>query len=125
MLLKSKSHIFVPDKVAYACESVRTNAEVLADLCHNLNYQHVLIKASDKQGRAIYHTNVFMSITTKLAVICLDALDQHDRSRIVERMEESGRKIVDISHEQVENFAGNCYEVVGEDGRRKLIISTR
>ena len=104
---------------------MRTNAEVLADLCDHLNYDHVLMKASDKQGRAIYHTNVFMSITTKLAVICLDALDQHDRSRIVERMEESGRKIVDISHEQVENFAGNCYEVVGEDGRRKLIISTR
>ena len=104
---------------------MRTNAEVLADLCDNLNYEHVLMKASDKQGRPIYHTNVFMSITTKLAVICLDALDQHDRSRIVERMEESGRKIVDLSHEQVENFAGNCYEVLGEDGRRKLIISTR
>ena len=44
---------------------------------------------------------------------------------VFERMEESGRKIVDISHEQVENFAGNCYEVLGEDGRRKLIISTR
>ena len=35
------------------------------------------------------------------------------------------RKIIELSRSQVENFAGNCYEVVGEDGRDKFIISTR
>ena len=41
------------------------------------------------------------------------------------RMEKSGRKVVNISQEQVDSLAGNCYEVVGEDGRMKIIISTR
>ena len=41
------------------------------------------------------------------------------------RMEKSGRKVVNISQEQVDSLAGNCYEVIGEDGRSKIIISTR
>ena len=35
------------------------------------------------------------------------------------------RKIIEISQSQVESFAGNCYEVRGEDGRDKFIISSR
>ena len=35
------------------------------------------------------------------------------------------RKIIEISQSQVENFAGNCYEVEGQDGRDKFIISAR
>ena len=40
-------------------------------------------------------------------------------------MTKSGRGIVTISQDQVDNLAGNCYEVIGEDGRSKIIISTR
>ena len=111
--------------MAYACESVRTHPEVLKDLCAKLKFEPFLIKASDKDGRPIYHTNVFMSITSKLCVICLEALDTEDRQRVVDRMEQSGRKIVKITQQQVESLAGNCYEVMGTDGNPKLIISTR
>ena len=41
------------------------------------------------------------------------------------RITKSGRMIVTISQDQVDNLAGNCYEVMGEDGRSKIILSTR
>ena len=44
---------------------------------------------------------------------------------IQSRMAKSGRGIVTISQDQVDNLAGNCYEVIGEDRRSKIIISTR
>ena len=44
---------------------------------------------------------------------------------IQSRMTKSGRRIVIISQDQVDNLAGNCYEVIGEDRRSKIIISTR
>ena len=44
---------------------------------------------------------------------------------IQSRMTKSGRRIVTISQDQVDNLAGNCYEVIGEDGSSKIIISTR
>ena len=37
-------------KVAYACESVRTNADVLCSLCSQINYEPVIMQANDKQG---------------------------------------------------------------------------
>ena len=33
--------------------------------------------------------------------------------------------MITVTQEQVDSLAANCYEVVGMDGRRKLIISTR
>jgi len=98
-------------RVAYACESVRTNNKVLTELCEKLNFEKFLMEASDKQGRPIYHTNVFMSITSTLAVVCLDALKEDVRQKLVNKFQESGKKIVNISQNQVENLAGNCYEV--------------
>jgi len=112
-------------RVAYACESVRTNNKVLTELCKKLNFEKFLMEASDKQGRPIYHTNVFMSITSTLAVVCLDALKEDVRQKLVNKFQESGKKIVNISQNQVENLAGNCYEVIGQDGKNKLVISTR
>jgi len=112
-------------RVAYACESVRTNDKVLTELCNKLNFEKFLMEASDKQGRPIYHTNVFLSVTSTLAVVCLDALNENIRHKLVKKFEECGKKIVDISQNQVENLAGNCYEVIGLDGKNKLVISTR
>ena len=33
--------------------------------------------------------------------------------------------MITVTQQQVDSLAANCFEVVGEDGRRKLIISTR
>ena len=76
-------------------------------------------------GRPIYHTNVFMAITRKLAIICLEAVREEERPGLERELRSGGRKIINLSRSQVENLAGNCYEVVGEDGRDKFIISTR
>jgi len=113
-------------KVAYACESVRTNAEVLKNLCSKINYEPLIMQANDKQGRPIYHTNVFMSLTTRLAIICMEAVQGEDmRLHLEARLTNTGRRIVNISQDQVESLAGNCYEVMGEDNKLKLVISTR
>ena len=66
-----------------------------------------------------------MAVTRKLAVICLEAVSEEDRPGLERDLRTEGREIVDLSRSQVENLAGNCYEVVGEDGRDKFIISTR
>ena len=42
--------IYLSGKVAYACESVRTNAEVLKNLCSKIDYEPLIMQANDKQG---------------------------------------------------------------------------
>jgi len=113
-------------RVAYACSSVRTDADVLDRLCSEIGYTRVLVEAADSQGRPIYHTNVFMSIAQDFVVICMDAVKKdEDRKKMEDSFNKSGKKVITVTQEQVDSLAANCYEVVGEDGRRKLIISTR
>lgn len=112
-------------KVAYACQSVRTNAEVLEDLCKQIGYEPFLLTATDKHGRPIYHTNVILSLTSRLAILCSEAVEAGQRSRLEARLVSGGRGLVRVSRQQVDCLAANCYEVRGRDGRMKLVISTR
>ena len=67
-----------------------------------------------------------MSLTTRLAIICMEAVQGEDmRLHLEARLTNTGRRIVNISQDQVESLAGNCYEVMGEDNKLKLVISTR
>ena len=56
----------------------------------------------------------------------MEAVQGEDmRLHLEARLTNTGRRIVNISQDQVESLAGNCYEVMGEDNKLKLVISTR
>merc|ERR1719427_1210285 len=113
-------------RLAYACTSVRTDTEVLDMLCKEIGYSRILVEASDSQGRPIYHTNVFMSIAKDFVVICLDALQKtKDREKMVNSFKKNGKEVINVTQRQVDSLAANCLEVVAQDGRRKLIMSTK
>jgi hypothetical protein len=98
-------------RVAYACRSPRTHAEVAAQWARELGYDLEMFAASDESGTPIYHTNVALHIGTRVAVVALDAIDELDRARIAARIENSGRGIVAIDHAEMRAFGGNMLEV--------------
>ena len=61
-------------RVAYACLSPRTNADVLAELCDELGYEPFAFDATDGEGVAVYHTNVLLSIGRRSAIVCAEAV---------------------------------------------------
>lgn len=61
----------------------------------------MLFDACDGTGRQIYHTNVMMSIGSGWAVVCRDAIVQNDRARVLQALSEGGRRVVELSLEQV------------------------
>ena len=62
----------------------------------------MLFDACDGTGRHIYHTNVMMSIGSGWAVVCRDAIVHNDRARVMEALSEGGRRVVELSLEQVD-----------------------
>lgn len=102
-------------RVAYACRSPRTHEEVAAEWAREMGYDLELFSASDQTGTPIYHTNVLMHVGTRAAVVALDAIDEKDRARIGARLENSGRDIVAIDHDEMSSFAGNMLEVGSRD----------
>ncbi|WP_159598314.1 citrulline utilization hydrolase CtlX [Starkeya nomas] len=113
------------ERVAYAARSNRSNEVALERFCTHFNFEPVVFDAVDAQGRAIYHTNVLMCIGTEFCLIGLDTIrDAARRAEIATRLADTGRAVVDLSHEQICDFAGNAMELHGRNGRI-LALSSR
>jgi hypothetical protein len=108
-------------RTAYACRSPRTHDNVLEELGRTLGYEMMPFAAHDTAGRAVYHTNVMLSVGTRFAVVCVAAIgDERERRRVRTRLAESGREIVELTLQQLHAFAGNLLEL---DGARGPVIA--
>jgi len=114
------------NRVAYACLSSRTNREVLDEWAEDLGYRVVAFSAEDHNGKAIYHTNVMMCVGSDYAVVCSEAIaDSEERDAVRRSLEASGHRLIEITLEQMNAFAGNMLEVRGAGGELLLTMSRR
>ncbi len=115
-----------PYELAYACLSPRTCPTALYDFCDAMGYQPVLFNASDAEGNEIYHTNVMMCVADQYAIICLETIrDTVQKQMLVSRLTETGKEIIGISLEQMNQFAGNMLQLENKAGEQLLVMSTR
>lgn len=103
-------------RIAYAARSPRTHEEAVAIFAERLGYDTVLFDARDMGGHAIYHTNVLMSVGTRFAIVCAEAIDERERSDVLERLASTGKEIVEIGYAELAAFAGNLLELRGAHG---------
>ncbi len=117
----------IPDRdsnLVFACRSPRTDESVLEEFCDELDFDYFLFSAYDNDGGLIYHTNVMMCVATKFVVACLDSIrDINERQDFIGLVEESDKELVEISLEQMNQFAGNMIEVRNKKGEPLLIMS--
>lgn len=112
------------NKIAYACLSPRTNAEVLEAFCDYTGYRAVTFNASDKNGLAIYHTNVLMAIGTGFAIICMESItDFEEKENVIKTLQSTNKIIIDITFKQMNQFAGNMLEVKNTAGETLIVMS--
>jgi hypothetical protein len=103
--------------VAYAGLSPRTDLDVLGEFAQQLDFELVAFDARDAAGRAIYHTNVMMSVGATFAVVCTAAIDEPaQRSAVVEKLRSSDHEVIDISWQQMTRFAANVLQLQGASG---------
>ncbi|TAL98716.1 MAG: amidinotransferase [Paraburkholderia sp.] len=112
-------------RVAYTARSRRADPVALERFCTHFNFEPMCFDTADRSGRAVYHTNVMMSIGTEFALVGLDLIsDALRRAEVQRRLLESGRTVIDLDHEQIDSFAGNALELTGSNGR-VLALSER
>ena len=112
------------NKIVYACASPRTNEGLLSFVADDLGYKHILFNALDTNKTPIYHTNVIMSIGTGYAIIAADTIqDKAQRTLVLASLKQGGHNIIEISLEQMNNFAGNMLEVRSLLGIIYLVMS--
>ncbi|WP_418317972.1 citrulline utilization hydrolase CtlX [Piscinibacter sakaiensis] len=112
-------------RVAYTARSNRADPVALERFCTHFNFEPIAFDTIDRHGRAVYHTNVMMSVATEFAMVGFDLFTDPRRAETVRaRLHESGREVIALSAQQIDEFAGNAIELSGRDGRL-LALSSR
>lgn len=115
------------NRIAYACLSSRTHQNQFENYCNLFNYEGVCFNAVDKNHVPIYHTNVMLSVADRYVIVCLDSVqDENQRMKLLKSFEESTKSVIQITLEQMNNFAGNVLQLEnGVTGEKILVMSTR
>ncbi|MGV3507939.1 MAG: citrulline utilization hydrolase CtlX, partial [Sphingobacteriaceae bacterium] len=112
------------NKLAYACISPRTDQKALTIFSDLSGYNTIVFHAFDKNGKAIYHTNVMMCIGELFAIVCLQSItDLKERKQVSDLLQASGKEIIEISVEQMYQFAGNMLQLKNTKGESILVMS--
>lgn len=73
----------------------------------------------------IYHTNVMMCLAKDYAVVCLEAIsNDNEREVVASSLKKSGKVIVELTMNQIGEFAGNMLEVIGTNNHSYLVMSS-
>ena len=115
------------NRKAYCALSPRADEDLFIEFCEDFEYTPVVFSSyqtvNDKR-ESIYHTNVMMCLAETFAVICLDSIDdKKERKNVLKHLKEDGKKIIEISENQVNNFAGNMLQVRGANDELFLVMS--
>lgn len=112
------------NKVAFAMESPRTTKMEFDKWCALMGYKGVFFRAYDKEGFAIYHTNVTMSIGREYTLICLESIKNIPEKEIVSSaLYDLKKEIIELSIDQVYQYCGNTLQVYDAKGNPKIIMS--
>ena len=122
------SMIFDHDnKLAYGSVSLRLDEGLFRKFCSDFGFQPVVFHSYQTAGEErlpIYHTNVMMCVADKFVVICLDCIDdESEKNNVIETIKNSGKELIEISEDQMQNFAGNMLQVQNKSGEKFLVMS--
>jgi hypothetical protein len=111
-------------QLAVAVKSARTSPELLQEVATMFGYKALLLEAADAQGREIYHTNVVMSISPKLAICCFKALRDPDQAALLAALlQRNGRRVIPVSLAQMASFCCNALVVQTTEGQPRILLS--
>jgi hypothetical protein len=113
------------ERLVYASESSRTHSDLVHEWCRLFDFKPVLFQSHDREGRAVYHTNVLLCLGSDFAVICLEAVDPPSRDDLHARLGQSGRELIEITLDQMHEFCGNMLELENSRGDRLVVGSSR
>jgi hypothetical protein len=113
------------ERVAYAAHSNRTDSHVLERFCSHFNFEPMFFDAKNKVGSSIYHTNVLMCIGTDFVMAGFEMITNlKRRAEIIQRFKSAGKRIVNLTEQQINAFCGNALELQGASGRILALSAT-
>jgi len=111
------------NRVGYVALSARTSREMAEIWAKEMDYELEIFETLSHTGKPVYHTDLVMHIGTTYAAICTECILEEYRGQVLERLK-STHEVVELSMEQLQSFCGNALEVLGEDNKKMLVMSS-
>lgn len=112
--------------LCYVAMAERSHTEPLQRFKEITGYEIVAFNTKGPGKKPIYHTNVMLSVATHFVVACLECIpDANERAFVKNTLLNSGKKLIEITLEQVGSFCGNVLEVVNNKDELILVMSER
>jgi hypothetical protein len=114
------------NKITYVSLSNRSNPKLIQRFADDFSYEPVIFTSVDSNSKPLYHTNVMMCIGTRFVMVGLEMIpNKTERGQVRTRLEKTGKEIVELSADQIANFAGNAIELHNMQGEKLLVLSSR
>jgi len=114
------------NKIAYVSLSNRSNPKLIQRFAEDFSYEPVTFTSIGSDGQPIYHTNVMMCIGTAFATVGLEMIpNKAERQQVRARLGKTGKHVIELSADQIANFAGNAIELHNKGGEKLLVLSSR
>lgn len=112
------------NKIVYACISPRTQLQLVEKFAKANGYKAMTFEALDKNGNAIYHTNVMLCVGESFAVLCPKIIpDDFERIAVAQLLETTGHENIYITEDQMNAFAGNMLNLRNTKGESIIVMS--
>jgi len=116
------------NRKAYCALSPRADEELFIEFCEDFEYTPVIFKAYQQVNNEqlpIYHTNVMMALGVDFAVVCLDTItDKSERKNLLHHLKEDKKEVINITPEQMCQYAGNMLQVQGKNSTYLVMSDT-
>ncbi|WP_456376341.1 citrulline utilization hydrolase CtlX [Lutibacter sp.] len=115
------------NRKAYCALSPRADEDLFIEFCEDFEYTPVPFisyQTIHNKRLPIYHTNVMMCIGESFAIICLESIDdKKERKNVVKHLKENGKQVISITEAQINAFAGNLLQVLGNNKEQYIVMS--
>lgn len=113
-------------QTVYAATSPRTDAGLVREWAELMKYTPVVFDALDPNDMPIYHTNVMLTVGHGFVLFASRTVPNPDERRaIMQSFEASEKDVVELTWEQVTEFAGNALQLRSTRGHHVLAMSDR
>jgi hypothetical protein len=111
------------NKRAFACISPRTDMGLALKVTKSLGCHLTSFVATDDSSTPIYHTNVMMSVGSRVSVICAESIADNATRKALLTYLSADRDVVSLTRDQMGRFGANVLEIRTKGGKDILAMS--
>lgn len=99
-------------QLAYCALSQRAHHKLAKMHTQDINYDLFSFNTQDKNGQALYHTNVMLAVLEKHVVYCEDVIKTNEEKvELKKYITQSGKEALIVSYDQMMHFCCNILQV--------------